>query len=108
MKLFNSKTIFLFFLCFNYLSNVFSCAAIQAPSGGPKDETPPLLLHSNPVTGTTNFDQSIYLNCQSNQESFSKNLSRICFGTADSRRLLYRAARRSADTGIFNSSLIVK
>ena len=59
MKLFNSKTIFLFFLWFHYLFNVFSCAAIQAPSGGPKDETPPLLLHSSPLTGTTNFDQSL-------------------------------------------------
>ena len=59
MKLFNSKTIFLFFLCFNYLSNVFSCAAIQAPSGGPKDQTAPFLLYSTPATGATNFDQSI-------------------------------------------------
>ena len=59
MKLFNSKTIFLFFLCFHYLFNVFSCAAIQAPSGGPKDDTPPILLYSIPATGTTNFDQSI-------------------------------------------------
>ena len=59
MKLFNSKTIFLFFLCFNYLINVFSCAAIQAPSGGPKDQTAPFLLYSTPETGATNFDQSI-------------------------------------------------
>ena len=59
MKLFNSKTIFLFFLCFHYLSNVFSCAAIQAPSGGPKDETPPFLLYSTPATGSINFNQSI-------------------------------------------------
>ena len=59
MKLFNSKTIFLFFLCFHYLSNVFSCAAIQAPSGGPKDETPPFLLYSTPATGAINFNQSV-------------------------------------------------
>ena len=59
MKLFNSKTIFLFFLCFNYLINVFSCAAIQAPSGGPKDQAAPFLLYSTPETGATNFDQSI-------------------------------------------------
>ena len=59
MKLFNSKTIFLFLLCINYLHNAFSCAAIQAPSGGPKDDTPPFLLHSTPVTGAINFDQSI-------------------------------------------------
>ena len=59
MKLFNSKTIFLFFLCFNYSFNVFSCAAIQAPSGGPKDQTAPFLLYSTPATGATNFDQSI-------------------------------------------------
>ena len=59
MKLFNSKNNFSFFLCFHYLSNVFSCAAIQAPSGGPKDETAPFLLYSTPATGATNFDQSI-------------------------------------------------
>ena len=59
MKLFNSKTIFLFFFCFNYSFNVFSCAAIQAPSGGPKDQTAPFLLYSTPETGATNFDQSI-------------------------------------------------
>ena len=59
MKLFNSKTIFLFFLCFHYLFDVFSCAAIQAPSGGPKDQTAPFLLYSTPETGATNFDQSI-------------------------------------------------
>ena len=58
MKLFNSKTIFLFLLCFHYLFNVFSCAAIQAPSGGPKDDTPPFLLYSAPLTGATNFNQS--------------------------------------------------
>ena len=58
MKLFNSKTIFLFFLWFHYLFNAFSCAAIQSPSGGPKDDTPPILLYSSPETGTTNFDQS--------------------------------------------------
>ena len=59
MKLFNSKTIFLFLLCIHYLQNVFSCAAIQAPSGGPKDDTPPFLMHSTPATGSINFNQSI-------------------------------------------------
>ena len=58
MKLFNSKTIFLFLLCFHYLFNAFSCAAIQAPSGGPKDDTPPFLVYSAPLTGATNFNQS--------------------------------------------------
>ena len=37
----------------------FLAAAIQAPSGGPKDETAPFLLYSTPATGATNFDQSI-------------------------------------------------
>ena len=55
MKLFNSKTIILFFFVFHCLCSVYSCAAIQSPSGGPKDDTPPVLLHSIPETGTVNF-----------------------------------------------------
>ena len=55
MKLFNSKTIILFFFVFHCLCSVYSCAAIQSPAGGPKDDTPPALLHSIPETGTVNF-----------------------------------------------------
>lgn len=32
-----------------------SCAAIQSPSGGPKDETPPTLVSTLPENGVTNF-----------------------------------------------------
>lgn len=32
-----------------------ACAAIVAPSGGPKDEKPPVLLHSSPVNLSVNF-----------------------------------------------------
>ena len=55
MKLFNSKTIILFFFVFHCLCSVYSCAAIQSPSGFPKYDTPPVLLHSIPETGTVNF-----------------------------------------------------
>ena len=55
MKLLNSKTIILFLFVFHCLCNVYSCAAIQSPSGGPQDNTPPVLLHSIPETGTVNF-----------------------------------------------------
>ena len=32
-----------------------SCAAVQSPSGGPKDETPPELIETRPPNGTVNF-----------------------------------------------------
>jgi len=31
------------------------CASISSPTGGPKDTIPPLLLESDPVNGTTNY-----------------------------------------------------
>ena len=55
MKLFNCKKFILpatFFYC---IYNIYSCAAIQSPSGGPKDNTPPILLASIPESGTINF-----------------------------------------------------
>jgi hypothetical protein len=55
MKLFNSKTIILFFFVLYCICNIYSCAAIQAPPGGPKDDLPPTLLFSIPESGTTNF-----------------------------------------------------
>ena len=55
MKLFNSKTIILFFFVAYCTCNIFSCAAIQAPPGGPKDNTPPTLLFSIPSSGATNL-----------------------------------------------------
>ena len=33
----------------------FSCAAIQMPSGGPKDEIPPQLVYSSPENGAPFF-----------------------------------------------------
>lgn len=32
-----------------------ACASIGRPEGGPRDETPPVFLHSNPAPGTTGF-----------------------------------------------------
>ena len=55
MKLFNSKTIILFFFVLYCICNIYSCAAIQSPPGGPKDNLPPTLLFSLPKSGTTNF-----------------------------------------------------
>ena len=35
---------------------MISCAAIQGPPGGPKDETPPELIQTIPDGGTIHFD----------------------------------------------------
>ena len=55
MKLFNSKKFILFLIISVCLRVFFSCAAIQSPSGGAKDNTPPFLLYSKPESGTTGF-----------------------------------------------------
>ena len=55
MKLFNSKKFILSLTVFYGIYNIYSCAAIQSPSGGPKDNTPPNLLSSYPESGTTRF-----------------------------------------------------
>ena len=55
MKLFNSKKFILFIIGFGCLCVYYSCAAIQSPSGGPKDNTPPFLLSSVPESGSTGF-----------------------------------------------------
>ena len=34
---------------------VWSCAQVVAPSGGPKDTKPPVLLSSHPQSNTVNF-----------------------------------------------------
>lgn len=40
-----------------------SCANVVAPTGGPKDETPPVVLSSKPANGTTNFyDRTVRIN----------------------------------------------
>ena len=55
MKLFKSKKFILFIIGFSSLCVFYSCAAIQSPSGGPKDNTPPILLSSTPESGSTGF-----------------------------------------------------
>ncbi|MEC7849399.1 MAG: Ig-like domain-containing protein, partial [Candidatus Neomarinimicrobiota bacterium] len=55
MKLFNSKKFILSLTAFYGIYNIYSCAAIQSPSGGPKDSTPPILLTSIPESGSTQF-----------------------------------------------------
>ena len=56
MKLFNCKKFILQAAVFYCIYNIYSCAAIQSPSGGPKDNTPPTLLGSIPESGTINFE----------------------------------------------------
>ena len=34
----------------------YACAKQGYPTGGPKDETPPVVLGTTPPNGTTNFD----------------------------------------------------
>ena len=55
MKLFNSKKFILSLSAFYGIYNIYSCAAIQPPSGGPKDNIPPILLSSYPESGSTRF-----------------------------------------------------
>ena len=56
MKLFNCKKFILPVAVFYCIYNIYSCAAIQSPSGGPKDNTSPILLASIPESGTINFE----------------------------------------------------
>ena len=52
-------TVFLYsnlILCLILLN---SCAAVKAPSGGPKDTTPPELIGSEPPHGTTGWNGGI-------------------------------------------------
>ena len=34
---------------------IYSCAAVSTPEGGPKDNTPPELISSNPKSGSLQF-----------------------------------------------------
>lgn len=43
------------FICVIYILFLWSCANQTTPSGGPKDETPPKLLNSNPKPKQKNF-----------------------------------------------------
>jgi len=56
MKLFSCKKFILPIATFYCMYNIYSCAAIQSPSGGPKDNTPPVLLASIPESGSINFE----------------------------------------------------
>ena len=42
-------------ILFFVITNLQSCATIKAPSGGPKDTTPPELIRSEPPQGTTGW-----------------------------------------------------
>ena len=55
MKISNHKKIIISLAVFCIFYNIYSCAAIQAPSGGLKDITPPYLLYSIPESGSANF-----------------------------------------------------
>ena len=44
------------FLLLTLVFLTWSCAQILAPTGGPRDVDPPVLLHSNPLHKTTNFN----------------------------------------------------
>ena len=49
-------TILFFFNLLFYFILLNSCASVKAPSGGPKDTTPPELIGSEPPQGTTGWD----------------------------------------------------
>jgi len=52
----NKKKIFGSFLLFTGLL-MFQCARVTSPTGGPKDEIPPVMISSNPGSNTTNFKE---------------------------------------------------
>lgn len=53
-KKFRKANVVIILLYFSYL--FFGCAKIGSPTGGPKDETPPVMVWSEPENYTTNFD----------------------------------------------------
>ena len=55
MKIINHKKIIISLAAFCIFYNIYSCAAIRAPSGGLKDIIPPVLLYSLPKSGSVNF-----------------------------------------------------
>ena len=48
------KALSIFFLSF-WILMLLSCAAIQSPSGGPKDVTPPEIIKTMPPNGSVNI-----------------------------------------------------
>jgi hypothetical protein len=53
LKLFNKIKLLSLFLSVSIY--IYSCAAVSAPEGGPKDNTPPELISSNPESGSLYF-----------------------------------------------------
>lgn len=47
------------FLCAALLWSAVSCARIMAPTGGPKDTTPPQLIRTFPARGSTSFKEKV-------------------------------------------------
>ena len=50
------KKYFYIVILTSLLAIFWQCARRGSPTGGPKDETPPVLLRSEPVSGATNFN----------------------------------------------------
>ncbi len=56
LKLINTKLVTRYLSLVAIASLLQSCANISAPTGGPKDETPPVMLRSEPENFATNFN----------------------------------------------------
>ncbi len=52
--LYKRRILFIFFMAITF-ALISACANVVAPSGGPKDVTPPTVLRSNPPNYSTNF-----------------------------------------------------
>src|SRR6218665_658525 len=77
----NKKKIFGSFLLFMGLL-MFQCARVTSPTGGPKDEIPPVMISSNPGSNTTNFkEKEITLTISDMNESLPADNLRIAFST---------------------------
>ena len=56
-----SKVLATTILALTAITLLFSCAKQGYPSGGPKDETPPVVLGTTPPNGSTHFDAKEFL-----------------------------------------------
>jgi hypothetical protein len=55
----NQKThYFYYFIALLFQCLIISCAQTSAPTGGPKDTTPPKITKSNPANFSTNFKEN--------------------------------------------------
>ena len=50
------RRLFITLVLFATLLGVAGCAKQGFPSGGPKDQTPPVVTGTEPANGTTHFD----------------------------------------------------